>query len=47
KGNGLGLSIVQAIADGAQTSLIMHSPIKGRVEGFEAVFQLPSRAQEA
>lgn len=47
KGNGLGLSIVQAIADGAQTSLTLHSPIKGRVEGFEAVFQLPSRAQEA
>ena len=47
KGNGLGLSIVQAIADGAQTSLTLHSPITGDAQGFEAVFQLPSHTQDA
>ena len=42
KGSGLGLSIVQAIADGAHTTLTLHSPATGSDEGFEAVFQLPS-----
>ncbi len=40
-GSGLGLSIVQAIADGAQTTLELHSPAAGRADGFEAVFKLP------
>lgn len=41
KGNGLGLSIVQAIAEGAQATLELHSPARGCVAGFEAVFHLP------
>jgi two-component system OmpR family sensor kinase len=45
EGSGLGLSIVQAIADGAQATLELHSPAQGRIDGFEAVFQLPERAQ--
>jgi len=44
-GSGLGLSIVQAIADGAQAMLELHSPAQGRTDGFEAVFQLPRPAQ--
>ena len=44
-GSGLGLSIVQAIAERAQATLTLHSPAKGRTSGFEAVFQLPRRAQ--
>tara|TARA_R110002020_G_scaffold15068_1_gene53117 strand:+ start:22886 stop:24223 length:1338 start_codon:yes stop_codon:yes gene_type:complete len=44
-GSGLGLSIVQAIADGAQVTLKLHSPAQGQPDGFEAVFQLPGRAQ--
>ncbi len=40
-GSGLGLSIVKAIADGAQTTLELHSPAIGKNDGFEAVFQLP------
>lgn len=43
-GSGLGLSIVQAIADGAQATLELHSPAQGRTDGFEAVFQLPEPA---
>lgn len=45
EGSGLGLSIVQAIADGAQATLELHSPAQGRTDGFEAVFQLPECAQ--
>ncbi|SFU21059.1 ATP-binding protein [Sedimentitalea nanhaiensis] len=40
-GSGLGLSIVKAIADGAQATLELHSPAQGQTDGFEAVFQLP------
>ena len=43
-GSGLGLSIVQAIADGAQATLELHSPAQGRAVGFEAVFRLPRPA---
>lgn len=43
-GSGLGLSIVQAIVDGAQATLELHSPVQGRTDGFEAVFQFPGRA---
>ncbi|CUH88841.1 Sensor protein QseC [Phaeobacter sp. CECT 5382] len=46
KGSGLGLSIVQAIADGAQATLVLHSPLPGGTEGFEAVFQLPGTAEK-
>jgi two-component system OmpR family sensor kinase len=46
KGSGLGLSIVQAIADGAQAKLNLHSPVPGQTDGFEAVFELPVGAQE-
>jgi len=41
-GSGLGLSIVQAIADGARATLTLHSPARGRPDGFEAVFQMPA-----
>lgn len=41
-GSGLGLSIVQAMADGAEATLKLHSPAQGRADGFEAVFQLPN-----
>lgn len=41
EGSGLGLSIVQAIADGAQATLELNSPAQDRTDGFEAVFQLP------
>ncbi len=44
-GSGLGLSIVRAIADGAQATLELHSPAQGRPDGFEAVFQLPRPAR--
>ncbi|WP_255013989.1 ATP-binding protein [Roseovarius sp. M141] len=40
-GSGLGLSIVQAIAVGAQAKLNLYSPAQGWPEGFEAVFHLP------
>ncbi|WP_083100928.1 ATP-binding protein [Pseudophaeobacter leonis] len=46
KGSGLGLSIVQAIADGGQATLVLHSPLPGGTEGFEAVFQLPGSAEK-
>ncbi len=45
EGSGLGLSIVQAIANGAQATLILHSPSPGRADGFEAVFHLPDATQ--
>ena len=45
KGSGLGLSIVQAIATGAQAKLALYSPALGRTGGFEAVFELPGRAE--
>jgi two-component system OmpR family sensor kinase len=37
-GNGLGLAIVQAIADGGQAELTLYSPAQGRGDGFEATF---------
>ncbi len=43
--SGLGLSIVQEIADGAQAMLELHSPAQGRSDGVEAVFQLPRLVQ--
>lgn len=46
-GSGLGLSIVQAIADGAQARLSLHSPATGRPDGFEARFQVPLNATSA
>ncbi len=39
EGSGLGLSIVQAIADGAQAELTLYSPAQGRTDGFEAAFE--------
>ncbi|MCI2395712.1 ATP-binding protein [Aliiroseovarius sediminis] len=45
-GSGLGLSIVQAIADGAQAKFTLHSPPQGRTDGFEAVFHLPGTHQK-
>ena len=39
-GSGLGLSIVQAIADGAEATLSLQSPATGRPDGFEVRFQL-------
>lgn len=44
-GSGLGLSIVQAIADGAGAGLSLHSPATGRPDGFEARLQLPIGAR--
>jgi len=44
-GSGLGLSIVQAIADGTHAAFTLHSPVKGRSEGFEAIFKLPHDIQ--
>jgi len=35
-GSGLGLAIVEAIAEGAGMELALHSPARGRVDGFEA-----------
>lgn len=46
-GSGLGLSIVQAIADGAQAKLELRSPAEGRTDGFEAKFQLPCPGRAA
>jgi two-component system OmpR family sensor kinase len=46
RGSGLGLSIVQAIADGAQAKLTLHSPALGRTQGFEAVFEMPEARQK-
>jgi two-component system OmpR family sensor kinase len=43
-GSGLGLSIAKAIATGAQGSFALHSPAIGRVDGFEAVVELPRSA---
>ncbi|MDF2366048.1 ATP-binding protein [Sneathiella sp.] len=40
-GGGLGLSIVQAIADGTQATLILYSPAPGRADGFEVDFEIP------
>lgn len=45
EGSGLGLSIVQAIADGAQAQLELHSPAVSGTGAFEAVFHLPENAQ--
>lgn len=42
-GGGLGLSIAQAISDGTSAALILHSPAPGRVDGFEAEFEVPIR----
>lgn len=46
-GSGLGLSIVQAITDGAQAKLALHAPVPGRADGFEAVFYLPDAIHQA
>jgi two-component system OmpR family sensor kinase len=40
-GSGLGLAIVRAIAERAGGSLSLHSPVRGRNSGFEAVVTLP------
>lgn len=45
-GSGLGLSIAQAIADGTQATLTLHSPAPGRADGFEVVFQVPVSHQQ-
>lgn len=42
-GGGLGLSIAQTISDGTKAALILHSPAPGRVDGFEAEFEVPIR----
>ena len=42
-GSGLGLSIVQVIAEGGGGTLELHSPASGRADGFEAVFRPTSR----
>ena len=41
EGSGLGLSIVGAIAAGAQAGFAIYSPARGRVDGFEAIFEIP------
>lgn len=41
-GNGLGLSIVRAIAEGTDGEIEFHSPAAGRQGGFEAVYRLPA-----
>ncbi|MCF3595438.1 ATP-binding protein [Rhodobacteraceae bacterium LMO-12] len=41
QGSGLGLSIVRAIAEGAEGELILYSPVRGKTGGFEAVFRAP------
>jgi two-component system OmpR family sensor kinase len=41
-GSGLGLAIVRTIAEGADGSLTLHSPIPDRETGFEAVVILPT-----
>ncbi|SHL46581.1 two-component system, OmpR family, sensor kinase [Roseovarius marisflavi] len=46
-GSGLGLSIVQAIADGAQARFSLHSPATGRPDGFEARFQVPLAQEDS
>ena len=43
----LSLSIVLAIADGAQARFSLHSPTTGRPDGFEARFQVPLRRVES
>ncbi|WP_270933139.1 sensor histidine kinase [Falsiroseomonas oryzae] len=40
-GSGLGLSIVQAIAEQLGGTLTLHSPATGREDGFEAILALP------
>lgn len=42
EGVGLGLSIVQSIAQGAGGSLVLSSPAPGRQDGFQARVQLPN-----
>lgn len=46
KGSGLGLSIVQAIADGSGARFDLHAPAPGRSDGFEAVFHVPVSADD-
>ncbi len=41
-GSGLGLAIVQVIAEGMGGRLELHSPARGRADGFEAVLHPPS-----
>jgi two-component system OmpR family sensor kinase len=43
-GSGLGLAIVEAIARQSGGSLTLHSPARGRPDGFEAVLALPPAA---
>jgi two-component system OmpR family sensor kinase len=40
-GTGLGLAIADAVARGAGTRLVLHSPASGRADGFEAEILLP------
>lgn len=47
KGSGLGLSIVQAIAEQIGGTLSLHSPAVGREDGFEAVLSLPLAPEAA
>lgn len=41
RGSGLGLAIVRAVAAQGGGALELHSPARGRQDGFEAVLQLP------
>lgn len=41
-GTGLGIPIAQAIATGTQGTLTLRSPIPGRADGFEAVYEWPA-----
>jgi two-component system OmpR family sensor kinase len=47
RGSGLGLSIVQTIADQIGGELILRSPARGRTDGFETVLSLPLAHGEA
>ncbi len=47
EGSGLGLSIVQAIAQRMDTELVLRSPRPGQTSGFEASLALPLSAGEA
>ena len=40
EGSGLGLSIVQAVAVGAEGGFDIRSPARGREDGFEAIFRV-------